>query len=86
MSIDPPKFPCGRVESAARFNRRELLARAGAGFGLLALADLLRQDGLLVAAETAKKGPDFLPRAKSIIWLYMEGGRAPSICSIRSPN
>ena len=84
MSIDPRHFPCGRVESAARFNRRELLARAGAGFGTLALADLLRRDGLLAAAETAKKGPDFPPRAKSIIWLYMEGG--PSAVDLFDPK
>jgi hypothetical protein len=84
MSIDRRNFPCGRVESAARFNRRELLARAGAGFGTLALADLLRHDGLLAAAETGKKGPDFPPRAKSIIWLYMEGG--PSAVDLFDPK
>ena len=84
MSIDRRNFPCGRVEPATRFNRRELLARAGGGFGILALADLLRQDGLLAAAETGQKGPHFLPRAKSIVWLYMEGG--PSAVDLFDPK
>src|SRR5262252_5346943 len=81
MSIDPRNFPCGRVEPATRFNRRELLSRAGAGFGMLALADLLQRDGL---ADTAKKGPDFPARAKSVIWLYMEGG--PSAVDLFDPK
>src|SRR5262245_26328210 len=84
MSIDGRTFPCGRVESGAHFNRRELLSRAGAGFGMLAVVDLLRQDGLLAAAETTKKGPDFPPRAKSIVWLYMEGG--PSAVDLFDPK
>src|ERR1051325_8698350 len=84
MSIDPRNFPCGRVESAARLNRRELLARAGAGFGILALADLLRQDGMLQAAEPERKAPHFPARAKSVIWLYMEGG--PSAVDLFDPK
>jgi hypothetical protein len=82
MSIDSRNFPCGRVESAARFNRRELLSRAGAGFGMLAFADLLQRDGF--AVEPAKKGPDFPARAKSVIWLYMEGG--PSAVDLFDPK
>jgi len=60
-------------------NRREFLRRAGAGFGMLALANLLGQDGLL-AADSAPAGllapkPGHHPaKAKSVIWLFMEGG------------
>src|SRR5436309_10386350 len=91
MSIDPEDVVsrgqqrglCGRTDPAT-FDRRALLRRAGAGFGLLALADLLAHDRLLAAddAPTPGKGPDapgpphFAPRARSVIWLFMEGGPA----------
>jgi len=52
-------------------SRRDFLSRAGSGFGLVALADLLGAKGLLAAESGA---PHFAPRAKSVIWLYMEGG------------
>ena len=52
-------------------SRREFLKKAGAGFGLLALADLLRAD---VVDPMAARSPLYAPKAKSIIWLFMEGG------------
>lgn len=69
-------------------SRRDLLRRAGGGFGLLALADLLGQQGVLAApapraqhpAPNASLNPmsphggHFAPRAKSVIWLFMNGG------------
>jgi hypothetical protein len=58
-------------------SRREFLARAGGGFGLLALSGLLQQEGLLAAPPTnplAPKQPHFSTRAKSVIWLFMNGG------------
>jgi hypothetical protein len=51
--------------------RRDFLSRAGSGFGLVALADLLGARDLLAGESPA---PHFAPRAKSVIWLYMEGG------------
>ena len=65
-------------------NRREFLKRTGAGFGMLALAGLLKDQGLL-AAEAPVAGAGTLnplsaraghraARAKSVIWLFMEGG------------
>jgi hypothetical protein len=68
---------CGRYDRV--FNRRQFLQRAGGGFGLLALASLLEQDGLLAADVPlvnpfASRLPHFPPKAKSIIWLMMEGG------------
>ena len=45
---------CGRYEKFT--NRRDFLRKAGAGFGLLALADLLQGDGLLAAdTEPARR-------------------------------
>jgi hypothetical protein len=53
---------------APLLSRREVLRRAGAGFGSLALAGIL--------AREAKAGdlPHFKPRAKSVIFLFMGGG------------
>jgi hypothetical protein len=58
-------------------NRREFLRRAGNGFGLLALAGLLDQQGLLMAAPKNPLAPHpshFPAKAKSVIWLFMNGG------------
>lgn len=58
-----------------------MLKRSGAGFGLLALSGLLGNDGLLRAAGSgnfksplAPKPPHFAPKARSVIWLFQEGG------------
>jgi len=76
MSIDSR---CGRYQ---RFgNRREFLKKAGAGFGLLALGDLLRAD---VVDPMAARPPHYAPKAKSIIWLFMEG--APSSVDLFDPK
>jgi hypothetical protein len=67
MSID--SYHCGRYD---RFtNRREFLKKAGAGFGMLALADLLRAHA---PDPMAPRAPHFRAKARSIIWLFMEGG------------
>ncbi|MBX3399194.1 MAG: DUF1501 domain-containing protein [Gemmataceae bacterium] len=53
-------------------SRRQFLSRTGGGVGLLALASLLGE-----AAETnplAPKRSHFPAKAKSIIWLFMNGG------------
>ncbi len=54
-------------------DRRQLLARAGLGFGTLALAGLLADDGLL-HAEEAPVVPDPRAKARSVIFLFMGGG------------
>ncbi|MBM4077055.1 MAG: DUF1501 domain-containing protein, partial [Planctomycetes bacterium] len=73
---------CGRT-------RREFLWQAGGGFAGTALAGLLHQDGFFqqsVRADgvikdgrptsnpLAPKQPHFLPKAKSVIFLFMYGG------------
>jgi hypothetical protein len=65
-------------------SRRDFLFRAGEGIGGLALAFLLKQDGLLAAdgcentagvkSPFSPKMPHFKPRAKNVISLFMCGG------------
>ncbi|MFM7554071.1 MAG: DUF1501 domain-containing protein, partial [Verrucomicrobiota bacterium] len=63
-------------------SRRDLFRRAGHGAGLLALAGLLDQDRLLIpgalagpaADPLAPRPPQLRTRAKSVIWLFMNGG------------
>src|SRR4051812_31369552 len=66
---------CGRYGPPIH-SRRELLRRAGLGFGSLALAGLMLDDGRLAASEP--DGPALSPlpngRARSVIFLFMGGG------------
>ena len=58
-------------------NRRHLLQRAGGGFGLMALAGMLDQLGLSAGEgpnPLAAKPGHFPVKAKSVIWLFMNGG------------
>jgi Protein of unknown function (DUF1501) len=63
-------------------SRRTFLQRAGCGAGLLGLAGLLDQQGLLAPAARANKDTDplgpkeshFPAKAKAVIWLFMNGG------------
>src|SRR4029079_8186496 len=58
-----------------RFSRRQLFRRAGAGFGLLALNELLARTGMASPLNPlAPKAPHFAGKAKSVIWLFMNGG------------
>src|SRR5689334_1461684 len=57
-------------------SRREFLARAGGGFGMLALAGLLGRERLLAEAPVHNPNPlaphpgHHPARAKSVIWLF----------------
>lgn len=76
---------CGRRALAC--SRRDFLLRSGAGFGALALADMLRGSPLQAAlAENplAPKHEQFPARAKSVIFLFMEGG--PSHIDLFDPK
>ena len=64
-------------------SRRELLSQAGGGMGMLALASLMAQEGLLSPATAATnkslnplaaKPAHFAAKAKNVIWLFMNGG------------
>jgi hypothetical protein len=61
--------------------RRQLLARCGGGLGTLALAGLLRDQGLLAADPAplnplAPKLPHFPAKAKAVIWIFVNGGHS----------
>lgn len=72
--------------------RREMLAQAGTGFGVLALADLLAVESPARAAGSPDRAsqpysvrpPQFGPRAKRCIFLYMPGG--PSHTDLFDPK
>ncbi len=59
-------------------SRRDFLSRSGSGFGLLALASLLGEQSPALAAEStdpmAPRPSHFPAKAKSVIWLFMNGG------------
>ncbi|QDV39439.1 hypothetical protein ElP_74060 (plasmid) [Tautonia plasticadhaerens] len=63
----------------ARASRRQLLKSAGVGFGYLALAGMLAQERARAASSVrpddplAPKTPHFPPKAKRIIFLFMQG-------------
>ncbi len=69
-------------------SRREFFTRAGSGLAGIALASLLRSDGLVASTNIpdplAPKKPHHGPTAKSIIWLFMEGG--PSHLDLFDPK
>jgi hypothetical protein len=69
-------------------NRREFFTRAGSGLAGMALASLLSEDGALAAGAhadpLAPRKPHHAPAAKSIIWLFMEGG--PSHLDLFDPK
>ena len=68
--------------------RRGFLRDCGAGMGTLALARLLGLDGQLSAAAhdnpLAVKPPHFSPKAKNVIFMFMEGG--PSQMDLFDPK
>jgi hypothetical protein len=65
-----------------RLSRRALLRRAGGGFGMLGLASLLAEQGLLdrpaqaapAINPLAVKPSHFPAKAKAVIWLFINGG------------
>jgi hypothetical protein len=62
-------------------SRRSFLTRTGQGCGLLALAGLLEADGRSASAADAvnplaSKKSHFPAKAKSVIWLFMNGGQS----------
>ncbi|MEX2671045.1 MAG: DUF1501 domain-containing protein [Phycisphaeraceae bacterium] len=64
------------------FTRRQMLQQAGSGAGMLGLISLLNDQGLLTSAKAqpsasnpmAARQPHFAPKAKRVIWLFINGG------------
>ena len=96
MQNEPTPRCCGPCGPSTRpTTRREFLRRAGGGFGLLALASLLEQDGLPSGVGDTPYGsghvnpllpkpPHFAARARSVIFLFMSGG--PSHVDLFDPK
>src|SRR5690349_18092711 len=71
----------------AAVSRRDFLLRAGGGFGSLALLALLERDARAADAVVnpiAPKPAHFPPKARSVIWLFMDGG--PSHIDLFDPK
>ncbi|MCC6587920.1 MAG: DUF1501 domain-containing protein [Bryobacterales bacterium] len=74
----------------ATLRRRQFLQQAAGGVGMMALADLLAQDGYAAPRTVpqvnpfAPKKPHFAAKAKNVIFLYMEG--APSQIDLFDPK
>ena len=72
------------MNNSPAYSRRRMLLDGGAGFGALALAHLLRDHKAFAAPQEsastrpgnplARKTPHHKARAKSVIFLFMEGG------------
>lgn len=75
------EFPCQRVRPRA-VTRRAMLEQVAGGFGALALSALVAQGDLALplaasdalAPSNELRGTDFPAKARSIIFLYMDGG------------
>ena len=71
-------------------SRRDFLARAGGGFGAIALSHMLMQDGALAAPPVAGGNPlaakpqHFPGKAKNVIFVFIEGG--PSHIDLLDPK
>ncbi len=85
MSV--PGFNNAKQERPA-LSRRALLQQAGRGCGALALASLLNQDALAQQPPSANpfapRTPHFTPRAKNVIWIFIDGG--PSHIDLFDPK
>ena len=67
------RHTCRHVETAV--SRRDWLSRAGGGFGAMALGSLLHGEAAAAPHDAASsRTPHFVPRAKAVISLFMQGG------------
>src|SRR6266567_523364 len=60
------------------YSRRAFLQRTGSGFGSLALAAMLGEARAIASPVNpmASKAGQFAAKAKSVIWLFMNGGQS----------
>lgn len=65
-------------------SRRSFLRDCAGGIGTMALANLLAQEGRTAEGALAAKKPHFAPKAKNVIFLFMEG--APSQMDLFDPK
>jgi hypothetical protein len=67
--MNTPGLPLGRG-----FSRREFVRHLGAGFGGVALRQLVAAEAVRIDPVKAGHRPHFQPRAKRVIQLFMNGG------------
>src|SRR4026209_1961316 len=71
-----------------KLTRRDFLTSTASGLGLLALASMFREQGLLAAdvgtSPFGPKAPHFAPKARACIFIFMEG--APSQMDLFDPK
>lgn len=77
-------FDANREAESLASDRRHFLKTSATGFGWLALQSILRSESILIGAEgkraidplqpLATQPPDFVARAKSVIFLFLVGG------------
>src|SRR5204862_6676668 len=92
MPSDGGFKPMDPIRHFVRQSRRDFLTSTASGIGLVALASLLRDEGLLaaeaspgdVANPLATRLPHFAPKAKACICIYLEG--APSQLDLFDPK
>ncbi|MEX2672684.1 MAG: DUF1501 domain-containing protein [Phycisphaeraceae bacterium] len=80
--MNRPTLAHGLTVNDIPATRRDFLQRTGMGFGMMGLAGLLGQQGMLTRSAHAAEGtnpmaaraPHFAPRAKRVIHLFMNGG------------
>ena len=73
MNADRQRPSCpGVVRHSAPPTRREMLRAAANGFGYLALSALMADRAS--ADPATRRGPHFRPRAKNVIFCFMDGG------------
>ncbi|MFQ5730483.1 MAG: DUF1501 domain-containing protein, partial [Planctomycetaceae bacterium] len=65
-------FSCRQCTPVA--SRRDFLRSSAAGFGWLALTDLLSRADAAPTNPLSPRAPQFRPRAKRVIFLFMHGG------------
>src|SRR6266496_2655946 len=66
-------------------SRREFFSQAGSGLAAIALASLIDEDLFAAGVDPLDpKPPHVTPRAKSVIWCFMEG--APSHVDLFDPK
>jgi hypothetical protein len=78
--VDPQEFQ--RIQS-----RRSFFQECAGGIGIMALAEMLARDGRAATPELnplAPKKPHFPPKAKNVIFMFMEGG--PSQIDLFDPK
>jgi hypothetical protein len=82
-------LPSRRPHHEPPLSRRDFLTRAGGGFGGLALLALLQREARgheapAAANPLAVRAPHFTPRARSVIWCFLDGG--PSHIDLFDPK